>query len=767
MRIHVRRLVLVRAAVLASALLALCAVQPAATQEPEALTLDRIFGSGEFFGSGIGQVRWLEDGTYTTLERSLQVQGGIDIVRHLPADGSTEILVAASLLMPQGSDRPVRIQGYAWSEDRAKLLIFTNTQRVWRSNTRGDYWTLNLATGRLRQIGAERLPSSLMYAKFSPDGTRVGYVSENNLYVEDIVSGTVTQLTTDGSRTILNGRFDWVYEEEFFLGSRMGADGWRWSPDGTRIAFWRLDASGVRDFLLLNNTDSLYSYTVPVQYPKAGTTNSAVQVGVVPADGGETVWMDFDHDPRNNYIARMEWAANSDEIVMQHLNRLQNTLQLVLGNAQTGAVRTILTEADSTWVDASDDMFWLDDGQRFTWVSERDGWRRMYVVNRDGGNMQPVSAPNADMMSLVELDDEAGWVYYIASPEEPTRRYLFRAPLDGSLEVERLTPMENAGWNGYNVSPNVDWAFHTYSTADTPPVISLVELPSHRTVRVVVDNAELREKVTAIKQRPTEFFRVETVDGVMIDGWVMKPNDFDPSKQYPVLLYVYGEPWGTTVTDQWRGMQTMWYQYLTELGYLVVSVDNRGTPVPRGRAWRKSVYQKIGIISSRDQAMAVKAIAAQFPYVDGGRIGIWGWSGGGVSTLNAMFRYPDVFHTGMAVASLPDLRYYDTIYQERYMGLPQESPEAYEQSSPITFAHQLEGNLLLVHGTGDDNVHYQGVEALINKLVEHNKHFTMMAYPNRSHGIYEGPGTTRHLYGLLTRYLQENLAPGPRERDVS
>lgn len=756
-----------RAMLLAFTLLALCAVQPAPAQQRDSLSLDRIFGSAEFFGSGIGQVRWLEDGTYTTLERSQQRPGGVDIVRHFPEDGRSEVLVPASLLVPTGADRPLAIQGYSWSSDRSKLLIFTNTERVWRFNTRGDYWALDLGRRTLRPVGADRPPSSLMYAKFSPDGTRVGYVSENDLYVEDLVTGATTRLTTDGSRTILNGRFDWVYEEEFFMGSRMGADGWRWSPDGSHVAFWRLDASGVRDFLLINNTDSLYSYTIPIQYPKAGTTNSAVQVGVVPATGGQTVWMQFDHDPRNNYIARMEWAASSDEIVMQHLNRLQNTLTLILGDARTGEVRTILAETDDAWVDASDDLFWLDDGSRFTWVSERDGWRRLYVVNRDGSGMQPVTPPDADMMSLVELDADGGWAYYIASPDEPTRRYLFRAPLDGSLAVERLTTAADSGWNSYNVSPGGDWAFHTHSTADTPPVVSLVELPSHRQVRVVVDNAALRETVATFKQRPTEFFRVETTDGIAIDGWMMKPNDFDPSQRYPVLLYVYGEPWGTTVTDQWHGIQTMWYQYLTGLGYLVMSVDNRGTPVPRGREWRKSVYQKIGILSSRDQAMAMRAIADSFPFVDAGRIGIWGWSGGGSSTLNAMFRYPEVFHTGMAVASVPDLRYYDTIYQERYMGLPGESPDAYEQSSPITFAHQLEGNLLLVHGTGDDNVHYQGVEALINKLVEHNKHFTMMAYPNRSHGIYEGRGTTRHLYGLLTRYLLENLPPGPRDRPTS
>jgi dipeptidyl-peptidase-4 len=727
-------------------LLLLAAAFPLGAQQSDSLDLDRLFASSEFFGRGIGQVRWLGDGTYTTVERA--DSGGADIVRHWPRDDRQDVLVAAAALVPAGRDEPLEIHGYSWSNDFARLLIFTNSRRVWRGNTRGDYWVLDRDSGTLRQLGTARPSSSMMYAKFSPDGTRVAYVSENNLYVEDLGSGAVTPLTTDGSRTILNGRFDWVYEEEIFNANPFAADGFRWSPDGTRIAYWQLDASGVRDFLLINDTDSLYSFTIPVQYPKAGTTNSAVRVGIVPATGGRTTWLALDGDTRNYYIARMEWAENSREVVIQHLNRLQNALTLMLGDAATGTTRTIFTETDPTWVDFVDDMRWLDDGRRFTWPSERDGWKRLYVVNRDGSGMAPLTPPNTDVMDVVLLDDKGGWLYYIASPNEPTRRYLYRVKLDGSMKATRLSPASERGWHSYDISPDGRWAFHTYSTFETPPVVSLIALPAHKLVRTLENNAALRDQVTAIKRRPTRFFRVTTTDGITLDGWMMLPNAFDPSKKWPVLFYVYGEPWGTTVADRWGGTQMLWHQYLTQLGYVVMSLDNRGTPVPRGRAWRKSIYQKIGVITSRDEAM--------------GRIGIWGWSGGGSSTLNAMFRYPDVYRTGMAVAPVPDMRYYDTIYQERYMGLPGESPEAYEQGSPITFAGNLAGNLLLVHGTGDDNVHYQGTEALINKLIENGKPFSMMAYPNRSHGIFEGRGTTRHVYGLLTRYLTEHLPAGPR-----
>jgi dipeptidyl-peptidase-4 len=735
--------------------------RPAAAQDGDSLTLDRIYASPEFFARGAGQIRWLEDGGYTVLVRADSVEGGTDILRVDPRTGDRTLLVGARQLIPRGAERPLAVEGYQWSEDGGKLLVFTNGRRVWRFNTRGDYWVLDRASGRLQQIGADRPASSLMYAKFAPDGTRVGFVSENDLYVQDLDDGAVTRLTRDGSRTMLNGRFDWVYEEELFFFAPDGADGWRWSPDGARIAYWQLDASGVRDFLLVNNTDSLYSFTIPIQFPKAGTTNSAARVGVVPAAGGETVWLQVPGDPRDNYLARLDWAASPDQVVVQHLNRLQNTLQVMLGDARTGTARTIVTERDSAWLDAVDDLLWLEDGKRFTWLSDRDGWLRLYVINRDGTGARAVTPERTDVISVRLIDERGGWVYYYASPDEPTRRYLYRARLTGDAMVERLTPADAPGWHGYTISPDARFAVHTFSTTETPTVSTIVSLPDHAVVRTLNDNAALRDKVAGLKSR-ARFFRVKTVDGVVMDGWMQTPRDFDPAKKYPVLFHVYGEPAGQTVTDAWGGNQAMWHQYVADHGYVVMSLDNRGTPAPRGRAWRKAVYQKMGRVNSRDQAMGVLAVADSFPFVDPTRIGIWGWSGGGSSTLNAMFRYPNIYHTGMAVAPVPDLRYYDTIYQERYTGHPTLSPEAYEQGSPITFAHQLEGNLLIVHGTGDDNVHYQGTEALINKLIEHGKHFTMMAYPNRSHGIFEGRGTTRHVYGLLTRYLFENLPAGGR-----
>jgi dipeptidyl-peptidase-4 len=724
--------------------------------QSDLLTLDRIFNSGEFSSERFGPARWLADGSgYTTLEGSGAVRGGRDIVRYDPETGQREILVSASQLVLRDSSRPIQIEDYFWSKDGSKLLIFTNGQRVWRYNTRGDYWVLDLETGNLRQLGGDAASSTLMFAKFSPDGTRVGYVRERNIHVESLADGSITPLTEDGSERIINGTSDWVYEEEFGV-----RDGFRWSPDGGRIAYWQFDTEGIRDFYMINTTDSLYPTLVPVQYPKAGTINSACRVGVVDAAGGPTTWIDVPGDLRDNYIPRMEWAGGSEEVVIQRMNRLQNTNRLLLGDAATGRVREILVERDEAWLDTVDDLHWLDDGSRFTWVSERDGWRHVYTVSRSGDDLRLVTQGDHDVIDIVRIDAEEGWVYYIASSENPTQRFLYRVHLTRPAAPQRLSPLDQPGTHAYQISGDADWAFHTYSSFEVPPTITLVRLPGHEPVRTLVENVNLKARIADLRRGEMDFFRVDIGNGVLLDGWQMKPVGFDPTKRYPVLFYAYTEPAGQTVLDSWSGSRYLWHLMHTQRGYLVVSVDNRGTPAPRGRAWRKSIYGRVGILNSADQAAAARQIV-KWPYVDEGRVGIWGWSGGGSASLNAIFRYPNLYHTAISVAPVSDQRFYDTIYQERYQGLPDQNVEGYRLGSPITFAHQLEGNLLLVHGTGDDNVHYQNAEALVNALVAANRQFTFMAYPNRSHGIYEGRNTTLHLYTLLTEYLMEHLPPGP------
>jgi dipeptidyl-peptidase 4 len=724
------------------------------------LTVDRIFAGREFAAERFGPARWMSDGgSYTTLEPSAETKGGRDLVLYRAATGRREVLVAAAQLVPPGAAAPLAIEDYAWSPDGKVLIVFTNSKRVWRQNTRGDFWTYDLASGRLRQLGRDFEPSTLMFAKLSPDGRKAAYVVKNDLYAEDLASGRMTRLTYDGGPDIINGTSDWVNEEEFGI-----RDGFRWSPDGASIAFWRFDTGRVPVFTMINNTAALYPSTTAFKHPKPGQPNSAVKVGVVPAAGGYPVWMRTPGDASETYIARLEWAGNSREVVMQHLNRLQNRLSVLLGDPATGEVRTIFTDTDETWVEVMDDFVWLEGGKRLLWLSERDGWNHAYSVARDDGTVRLLTPGDYDVVGIAGLDEKAGWLYVTASPEDATKRFLYRIRLDGKGKPERVGPPVARGTQRYDVSPSARWAFKVSSLLDEPPVTELVSLPKGETVRTLAANRDLKAKVESLARKRAEYFKLPVGDGLEVDGWRILPPDFDPAKKYPLLVYVYGEPAGQTVQDGWGGSGYLWHLMLAQKGCIVASFDNRGTPAPRGRAWRKSIYRQIGILASADQAAAVRAALAAWPFVDPDRIGVWGWSGGGSMTLNAMFRYPDLYKAGLSVASVPDQRLYDTIYQERYMGLPDDNAEGYKNGSPITFAKDLKGQLLIVHGTGDDNVHYQGFERLVDALVAANKQFRMMAYPNRSHGIYEGRGTTLHLYTMFTRFFEENLAPGGRPR---
>jgi len=733
-------------------------------QEPRPLPTDplqarlaRIFDRKEFEAKTFGPFRWMENGkAYTTLEDVPGSKDAKDLVRYDSATGTRRVLVPATRLVPGAGAAPLVVEDYAWSDDGKKLLVFANAKKVWRRKTRGDYWLLDVASGALHRIGASRPDASLMFAKLSPDATRVAYVSGNDLWVENAASGAVTRLTSDGSATIINGTADWVYEEELDL-----RDGFRWSPDGKDIAFWRFDSAGVGEFSLIDDTDTLYPVVTKIPYPKAGTTNSEVKIGIVSASGGSPRWAALPGDPRNTYAAAMEWVDDS-QVAVQQLNRLQNTDDVWLADRATGAVRRMLQERDDAWVDVFDGWRWLPGGRDLLWVSERDGWRHAYAAPRDGGAPRLLTAGDFDLAEVVGVDEKAGLLYFIASPGDATRRYLYRARLDGKGAPERVTPAAAAGTHSYRISPDGRFAVHTFSTYDRPPVIDLVRLPSHERVRVLEDNAALAAAVAAWTRPPTEFFQVEIPGGVSMDGLMIRPERFDASKKYPLVMYVYGEPAGAQVVDKWDGNRYLFHRALADAGYVVGCVDNRGTPSLKGRTWRKIIYGEVGVLATADQTAAVRALLASRAYLDPERVASWGWSGGGSMTLNLLFRSPDVYKVGMSVAPVPDQTLYDTIYQERYMGLPKENAEGYRKGSPINFAEGLKGKLLLVHGSGDDNVHYQGSERLINRLVVLEKPFDFMVYPNRTHAINEGEGTSFHLHARLARYLLENLPAGPK-----
>ncbi|HZM91845.1 MAG TPA: S9 family peptidase [Vicinamibacterales bacterium] len=743
-----------RARVWASFVALLCLSRLAGAQVPERVdaALRAIYGENLYSALTLGPTQWLNGGSQYAL---LNANG--DIIAHDSSTGRPESLVAASELV-DGNGTRLRVAQYAVSNDLSKVLVFTNTQRVWRQNTRGDYWLFDRKLRRARKVGGDAPTASLMFAKFSPDGTRIAYVQSQNLYVEDVADGHVTRLTSDGSGDLINGTSDWVNEEEFFI-----RDAFRWSPDSRFIAYWQFDTTGVERFTLINNTDTLYPTLKEFAYPKAGTPNSKVRLGIVPSRGGATVWVRTPGDPREHYIPRMDWL-DASTIVFDYTTRRQNSNDLMLANTATGESHRVHGERSDTWIDSADPLvldeirpaFWLNGGREFSWISDKDGWRHVYAVRRDGNGERLITRFAADAIQISAVDDRAGRIYFMASPDNATQRYLYVADI-GTGNVRRVTPGDVSGTHSYDISPDGRWALDTYSRADMPPRTVLVSLPDHAIVRVLIDNDTLAQRARTQLQPPTEFFQVSLAEGITLDGMLLKPPSFDPTRKYPVIVVVYTEPADTNVDDRWAGAAGMFRRVLAWEGYLVVAFENRGTPVPKGAAWRKSIYGSIGDLSAKEQAAALTAFAASRPWADLSRVGIYGTSGGGSATLNALFRFPDLYKVGVSMAPVPDQRLYDSIYQERYMGLPQENPDGYRRGSPINFADGLRGHLLLIHGTGDDNVHIQGTERLINRLIELGKDVDTMIYPNRTHAISEGEGTALHRWRMVARYFLAHL----------
>ncbi len=705
-----------------------------------------------FFAQGL---KWTKDG-----KGYLRQDKGEIVQFNLP-DMQKTVLVTQQQLTPTGKTTPLSIRNYFFTDDNSKVLIYTNSKRVWRYDTRGDYWVLDLKSKKLSQLGKTMPESSLMFAKISPDGSKAAYVSERNVYVEDLSNGKIKALTqTNGTPKLINGTFDWVYEEEFDC-----RDGFRWSPDSKKIAYWQIDANKIRNYDMLNTTDSIYPFIIPVEYPKVGEFPSPYKIGVVDVKRGKTKWMDIPGVPNNTYVPRMEWAANSDELIIQQLNRKQNESKIMYCNAKTGSTSTIYQESDAAWIDLMGSEMvgywtWLDNNKAFLWESEKDGWRHLYRISKDGKNETLITKGNYDVIGIVLVDEAHNDIYFYASPENATQKYLYRTKLSGEGTAERISPANQKGTHSYDISPDGKYAQHGFNNYYTRRLSEWVTLPDHKA---------LTEKESIAAQVPpspplsnnVEFFQVTTVDGVTLDGWMAKPKNFDASKKYPIVFNVYSEPASTTVRDVYGiNNNRLYVGDMAADGYIYASLDGRGTPAPKGKAWRKAIYRKIGIVNIRDQAMGATEMFKKWSFIDTSRVAVHGWSGGGSATLNLLFQYPDIYKTGIAVAAVANQLTYDNIYQERYMGIPQENKEDFINGSPITYAKNLRGNLLYIHGTGDDNVHYQNAEMLLNELIKYNKQFQYMPYPNRSHGIYEGEGTGLHLSTMFTKYLRQYCPPG-------
>ncbi len=582
----------------------------------------------------------------------------------------------------------------------------------------------------------------------SPDGTRVVFRDRGNLAVRDRNGDERTALTKDQpGGPISNGQAVW-------------------SPDGKWVAYVQTDSSKVRLRPMLVPGDPTYPNVRETRYARVGGEIPRLKVGVVEARGGETKWLPIPTPEEGFYLGQVDWAGNSEELLVEQLSRFRDERAFLLVDVDSGKISRIYHETDPAWVVASIaknmGLEWIRDGQAFLVLSEKDGWRHAYLCSRDGRKETLLTPGDYDVIEKVKVDEERGWFYFNASPENGTQKYLYRVPLDGSGKAERVTLPDQPGTHDYRFSPDARWAFHTVSRFDTPPVTELVEFPDHRVVRVLEDNEALRKKMASLPSQTTEFLQLDIGDGIVMDAWLMKPSHFDLEKRYPILVYVYGEPHAQTVLDTWGAAQADYHRAVAELGYLVVSIDNRGTPAPKGAAWRRAVFGSLGPLSTEEQAAGLKELARTRSYVDLSRVGIWGWSGGGSNTLNAMFRKPDLYHVGIAVVPKPQPHLYNAWFQEIYMQTREVNPEGYEKSAAINYADGLQGNLLIIHGTGETNTHLEIVEGLVDKLIELGKPFDYMAYPNRNHGIQEGKGTSLHMRMHMVRYLVTHLPPGPK-----
>ena len=582
----------------------------------------------------------------------------------------------------------------------------------------------------------------------SPDGKRALERRGRNLLVRDLSSGQLTQLTRHST-----DRDIWYRDP-------------MWSPDSRQIVFVESDETDVRLRSHHLPTDPSYPDVRKQRFARVGETIASLRVGVVDCDSDDIRWLPVEAPAEGIYFGQVGWAGNSKEVLIEKLSRFRDQREFLIVNVDTNDAQQIYHESNEAWAVGSQGknsgLIWVQDGASFIVISEKDGWRHAFLYSRDGKQHSLLTPGDYDVIERGTVDEVAGWFYFYASPDNGTQKYLYRVPLDGQGTLERVTPDGQAGTHDYDFSPDAKWAFHTFSTLDTPPVVSLVELREHRVVRLLEDNNELRTKMKSLVLHPTEFLQLEIGDGVSMDAWMMKPRDFDESKKYPVFIYVYGEPYAQTVLDQWGAAQSHFHRVVADLGYLVVSIDNRGTPAPKGAAWRRSVFGSLGPLSTEDQAAGLKELGQIKSYVDPSRVAIWGWSGGGSNTLNAMFRKPDLYHVGIAVVPKPQPHLYNAWFQEIYMRTREVNPDGYQRSAPINFASGLKGRLLMITGSGETNTHIQIIEGLVDRLIELGKPFDYMVYPNRDHGLREGLGSEVHVRTLIIRYLVEHLPAGSR-----
>ncbi|MDZ7344653.1 MAG: S9 family peptidase [candidate division KSB1 bacterium] len=712
----------------------------ALTQEKKVLTLEDIFASHALTPKSVQGIEWVPGESAFTYLKTNPADHTVDIYKHDIASGKETLVLAGKSLTLKPGGEPIQIDHFYWSSDRKHLLIASQVRRIWRHSTEGQYFIYELPTKKLRPLSGMAGPQR--NAKFSPEGSKVGFVRHNNLFVVDLATGVETQLTTDGSEDIINGQFDWVYEEEFSI-----ADGWRWSPDSKKIAFWRIDQTRVRAFPL-EDMMPLYPTIFWLKYPKAGEPNALVQIGVLALDTGKTNWMDLGEET-DIYIPRIQWTPDPRLLSIQRLNRLQNKLDLMFADVNSGATRVVVSEQDPCWVDVQEDLTFLAKKEQFIWTSERSGYRHAYLYDYNGRLLYSLTSGEWEISAVSGLDEGAGWLYFSGKKDSPIEEHVYRVSLDGK-NLERLS--QRRGWHSSNFSPDFKYVIGTFSDVQTPPQISLRKNDGGL-IRWLEKNESL--PLSQYRLVYPQFLTVKTSDdGTLLNAWMMKPANFDSTKKYPVIVFCYSGPGAQHVVNRWEGRRYLWHQLMTEKGYLIFCIDSRGTG-GRGKKFKNLVYGDLGKWSTHDQVEGAKYLAS-LPYVDPSRIGIWGHSGGGYLTAMTMTKGAGYFKAGIARAPVTDFRLYDTIWTERYMGLPKENEAGYRSSSVMTYADKLQGKLLLVHGMADDNVHMQNTVQLQDALQAANKQFEVMYYHGRNHRI-SGGNTDLHLHTLMTNFFLTNL----------
>ncbi len=716
---------------------------PVQAQQKQAITLEDIWAKPTFRAASVPGFDWMNDGRYyAALENGSLVQHEVTTGKAL------QTLASAAELTLSGTDKPVAVDGYSFNADEQKILFTTGTEPIYRHSSRASYYVFDRATKKLAPLSGGGKQG---YATFSPDGKRVAFVRDNNLFVTDLATMAETAVTSNGAKNnLINGSTDWVYEEEFGF-----AQGFFWSPDSRQIAFYTFDESQVPEYDM-QQWGGLYPTEYRFKYPKAGEKNSVVSVSSYEVASARTTKMDVG-PVADQYIPRVMWTQVPNTLSIQRLNRLQNKLEILHGDAATGQTRVVLTDINPAYVEINDDLKYLAGGKQFIFTSEKDGYQHLYLHDMSGKQLRQLTKGNWEISAINGFDSKSGYVYFSSTQGSALQRHLYRVKLKGGA-AQRISEAGN-GTDVVNMSPDTRYFLNTHSAAGVPAVVSLREGSTGKLVKTLEDNAKLRETLAQYDLGKPEFFTFKTSEGVELNAYMIKPASFDPAKKYPVLMHVYGGPsFGSsssqTVLDNYGGSNYLWHQMLTQKGYIVVSVENRGTS-GRGSAFRKATYANLGKLETIDQGEGAKYLAT-LPYVDKARIGIWGWSYGGYMTSLAMTKNPDLFKMGIAVAPVTNWRYYDTVYTERYLKTPQENPAGYDDNSPVQFAQNLRGKFLLVHGTGDDNVHFQNSIAFVDALIKANKDYQTLYYPNRNHGIFGG--TTRlHLYRQMTNFVTENL----------